>query len=185
MINTKIIDMTKSTCQFNLLVSLILLLAFQGCMKGSSEYDHGINEADKIFVKQGLHLHDIMASACALVPERSDSNDLKTFASNTRNEQLQLYRELDSVNNFIGLKIKAEPTPASIELNYNLVTQHGRMFDSAYLHAMLIYHQKALEIYNSQLADGSNKSLKNYTGKKIDFLKGRLQAVELLYKRYH
>jgi len=153
-------------------------------MKGSSEYDHGINGADKTFVIQALHLHEMIASASALVPERSDSNELESFAANTHNQQLQLFRELDSVNNFIQLKAVAEVNRDYVELNNKLIPLTGRHFDSVYLYNMLTYHQKSVEIYNHQLSTGSNSALKNFTGKKIEILKAQLLVVESVYKRY-
>jgi len=176
--------MTKNSYHIRCLIGLIFILIFQGCMKGSSEYDHGINAADKMFVSQGLHLHEIIASASALVPERSDSNELELFAANTHNEQLRLFGELDSVNHFIQLKAGVESNLSHIELNNKLFLLKGSHFDSGYLHTMLIYHQKAVELYNNQLAVGSNSSLKNFTSKKIEFLKAQLQMVEMLYKKY-
>jgi predicted outer membrane protein len=176
--------MNKNSYHIRCLTGLIFILIFQGCMKGSSEYDHGINTIDKTFVSQGLHLHEIIASASALVPERSESSELETFAANTHNEQLQLFRELDSVNNFIQLKASAEKNLAHVELNNKLVQLNGHHFDTIYLNTMLIYHQKAVEIYNSQLAAGSNNALKNFASKKIEFLRAQLQMVEMLYKKY-
>ena len=154
-------------------------------MKGSSEYDHGINAADKTFVSQALHLHEIIASASAIVPARSDNNELEIFAANAYSQHLQLFNELDSVNNFIQLKAGVEVNRDHVELNNKLIPLTGRQFDSGYLYNMRFYHQKVVEIYYQQLTVGNNSSLKNFTGKKIEFLKAQLVIVESLYKRYH
>ena len=176
--------MLKKLFYFRYWPAVFTALFFLGCMKGSSEYDHGINAADKTFVSQALHLHEIIASASAIVPERSDSNELEIFAANAHSQHLRLFNELDSVNNFIQLKAGVEVNRDHVELNNKLIPLTGRQFDSGYLYNMLYYHQKAVEIYNKQLAAGSNSSLKNFTGKKIEFLKAQLIVVESLYKKY-
>ena len=176
--------MDKTLIDVRLYMSLLILLVLQGCMKGSSEYDHGINEADKIFISQGLHLHEIIAAASALVPERSDSDELEIFAANSHRQQLMLFHELDSVNNFIQLKAGAETNLANLEMNNKLVSLTGNRFDSSYLHNMLIFHQKAVEVYKNQLTVGSNSSLKNFASRKIEFLNTQLQEVEFVFKRY-
>ena len=174
----------KSITSAGIIILLLYLFLSSGCMKGSSEYDHGVNDTDKHFSSVALPLHLAGLDAAALAASRSMDNSIKTHAGDALNFHRQAHQQLDSITRFININITAATDPVIRVAYQQLLPLQGVRFDSAYLQTQVQYLQKAVNLYTVQMASGNNTSLRNQAVEKLTAIKKQLHLTDSLYAHY-
>jgi putative membrane protein len=140
--------------------------------------------ADNAFVIKAAqsNIAEIEAAKLALVKSTSDS--VKTFAQRMIDDHTTALIELVTI-----AKQKSFAIPDSADDEHRMLKQRmmlisGKSFDSAYIKSQVKDHIQAVDLFRSEISNGTNEQVKAYAVKLLPKLQMHLEHVQHLASSY-
>ena len=143
---------------------LAAAVTFTACDKDD---DIKLNDTDRNFMTQAAisNLAEIEAGQLASTMGQKDS--VKKYGAMMVMEHQPAYNSLDSIAKLRSVTIPTTVDAENAAIKQRLMTYTGRTFDTAYINSQIAGHQKTINLFQNEIANGSDEGLRSYATKLI------------------
>lgn len=162
----------------------VMAIVFISCSK---EEAGGMNLSDETFMQSAAYsdLAEIDFGNMALGKTTTDS--VRLFASSMVGDHTKNFAALrDSLArelNYKDLPTGINADQQAVKLQISSYT--GYSFDTAYINGQIRDHQTAIALYQSEINNGFNKSIKAFASDKLPMLHAHLDFVKVVSRSLH
>jgi putative membrane protein len=143
-----------------MLAASVCAVVFTACDKDDD--DKNVNNADRDFVMMTSLSNNAEVMAGQVAATKGTSAMVKMYGQQMVSEHSTAQTDLRSRASAVGLSapdtIDAEHKAKMMYLN----SLNGYSFDTAYINSQVVDHAKTLTIFNMEISNGSNESIRSY-----------------------
>ncbi|MBY0429755.1 MAG: DUF4142 domain-containing protein [Rhodospirillales bacterium] len=115
-----------------------------------------------------------------LALRKSGRDDIRKFAQAMIDSHQRLNGQVKEIAMAKGITLPTGPQGEAVRQLDRLGVLDGSAFDKAYLAATVTAHEKAIRLFEDQVAKGQDDALKGLAGKNLDELQAHLQMARAL-----
>jgi len=100
-------------------------------------------------------------------------------------EHTQVQTDLQNLANSLGQTLPNKLTPDDSTLMMRLSALSGFSFDTAYINAQVMDHQKVINVFQNEINAGNNQSVRAYANKYLPHIQMHLRMADSLQTTLH
>ena len=151
-------------------------VVFTACDKDDD--DDKVNSADRDFVMMASLSNNAEVGAGQLAASKGTNAAVKMYGQQMVTEHTAAQADLRSRASAVGLSapdtIDAEHRAKMVYLN----SLSGRSFDTAYINSQVMDHAKTVTIFNTEISNGSNQSIRSYAAEKLPHIQAHFNRAD-------
>lgn len=157
-----------------------IALALLSCKKDKNNND--VNSTDQSFLTQAAVGNKAEIMAGQLAAEKGTNASVKAFGQMMVTEHGQAQTDLQNLYTSLG-----KTMPDSVDAEHQafmtqLSSLSGRAFDSAYINSQITDHQKTVTVFQTEINNGNNTSVRNYASTYLPHIQMHLQKADSISK---
>jgi len=160
------------------LAGSVALIIFASCKKDKD--NSNVNSTDQTFLTQVAIANKAEVMAGQLAATKATNPAIKSFGQLMVTEHGQAQTDLQNVYSTVGKTMQDTVDAEHQALMARLNSLTGHSFDTAYINSQVKDHQKTLMIFQSEINDGDNSSVKNYANTYLPHIQMHLQKADSL-----
>jgi putative membrane protein len=160
------------------LVGSVAIVILASCKKDKD--NNNVNSTDQTFLTQVAIGNKAEIMAGQLAATKGTSAAVKSFGQMMVTEHGQAQTDLQNVYSTVGQTMPDTVDAEHQALMTRLNSLTGRSFDTAYINSQVRDHQKTLTIFQAEVNDGNNTSVKNYANTYLPHIQMHLQRADSL-----
>lgn len=160
------------------LVSGLALALLSSCDKDDDDND--LNSTDQTFMTQVAMANKAEIMAGQLAATKGSSAGVKAFGSLMVTEHGQAQTDLQSLAGSLSMNLPDSVDAEHQALMVRLNSLSGYSFDTAYINSQVKDHQKVVNIFQMELNDGDNESVRAYASQYLPHIQMHLQKADSL-----
>lgn len=162
----------------------LLAFCFQHCAKNNVANPDDLNQTDREFIfNASLRNGAILQLADTALVKTSDSA-IKKLADTIVADYTKLETAFTSLANGLSFYFQDSLDAKQLAFKIRLDSLSGRVFDSVYIHQLVIEHDSALASFNKEIAEGFNVKLKFFASTWLPALQRNRKTADSLAKLY-
>lgn len=162
------------------LAGTLVLAILSSCKKDDNEND--ANSTDQMFVTQVAIGNKAEIMAGQLAATKGNSAGVREFGQMMVTEHGQAQTDLQNVASGIGVTLPDTVDAEHQALMVRLNSLTGYSFDTAYINSQVKDHQKTLNIFQTEISNGNNTSVRNYASTYLPHIQMHYQKADSLSK---
>jgi putative membrane protein len=162
--------------------SCILLAASAAALAQTSG---DASAADKHFVHEALVGGMAEVQLGQLASQKGTAQDVKQFGQKMVEDHTKLGNQMKRVADQIGVTPPTALSPKDQALKTRLEGLSGAQFDRAYIQAMVKDHEKDLEAFQGEAANGSSQAVKDAAGQGATVVSHHLDMIKQIASTHH
>lgn len=121
-----------------------------------------MNATDQNFMQMASFSNNDEIDAGALASVKSSDSAVMMFGQMMVTDHTTAENDLRSLSTTVSVTIPTTPDSVHIAMKAQLQAMNGRAFDSMYMHAQSTDHQNTINLFQTEISNGNNTSVKNY-----------------------
>jgi putative membrane protein len=171
----------KSKCMKKIfLTGSVVLVILAACKKDDNNND--VTSTDQTFLTQVSIGNKAEVMAGQLAASKASNPGVKSFGQFMVTEHTQAQSDLKNLYSSLGQTIPDTVDARHQALMARLDTLSGHSFDTAYINSQIADHQQTLTIFQNEISNGNNSSVKNYANTYLPHIQMHLQEADSLSK---
>jgi putative membrane protein len=163
------------------LTGTLALAILLSCNKNDNN-NNDINSTDQNFVLQVAISNKAEIMAGQLAATKGSNAGAKEFGQMMVTEHGQAQADLQNVASGTGITSPDSVDAEHRALMVRLDSLTGRSFDTAYINSQVKDHQKTISIFQTEISNGNNSSVRNYANTYLPHIQMHLQKADSLSK---
>lgn len=159
-----------------------LALAFLLSCNKNDNNNNDINSTDQNFISQVAIGNKAEIMAGQLAATKGSNAGVKEFGRMMVTEHGQAQADLQNVASGTGITLPDSVDAEHRALMVRLDSLTGRSFDTAYINSQVKDHQKTVSIFQTEISNGNNSSVRNYANTYLPHIQMHLQKADSLSK---
>ncbi len=156
------------------ILAALTAATFIGCQKHGPT-NTSTNKTDVFFLQQASYSNLAEIDAGTIAGARGNYDSVKMFGTMMISDHGKAEASLQSLASELKIGIPDAPDSIHQAKAALLKTLSGYTFDTAYINAQVKDHEATIAIFQTELADGYNPSVKNYATKNLPVIQMHLQ----------
>jgi putative membrane protein len=173
----KIYSQKKKFMKKWMLAASLCAVVFTACDKDDDD-DNNVNSADRDFVKMASLSNNAEVGAGQLAATKGTNAAVKMYGQQMVTEHTAAQTDLRNRAAAVGLSapdtIDAEHRAKMMYLN----SLSGRSFDTAYINSQVTDHAKTITIFNTEISNGSNQSIRSFATEKLPHIQAHFNRAD-------
>lgn len=165
-----------------LLAGSVAVVTFLSCSKDDNNND--ANSTDQAFVMQVAVGNKAEIMAGQLAATKGNSQAVRTFGQLMVTEHGQAQTNLQNVASGIGVTLPDSVDAEHQALMARLDSLTGISFDTVYINSQVRDHQKTVNIFQTEISNGNNSTVRNYANTYLPHIQMHLQTADSLSKTF-
>lgn len=164
-----------------LFVGLLLTGSFTACSDDDDNNvtpDPGISASDRTFMQQAAYGNKAEVDAGQLASVSGNHAMVKMFGSMMVSDHTTAYDDLSKISDSLNIDIPEAPDSAHLAMKQHLQTLSGYAFDTTYIAAQVMDHQKTVALFQRAVDSSAHQGLKAYAAKYLPGIKMHLQKAD-------
>lgn len=157
--------------------ALSAVMILTACDKDDND-NNEVNTTDDMFMTQVNIGNRAEVMAGQLAASKGTSAEVKAFGQMMVTEHGLAQNELMNIAGGLGRNLPDTVDAEHRELMARLNALTGYEFDTAYMNSQVKDHQKTLNIFQMELSNGNNQSLRNYASKYLPHIQMHFQKAD-------
>jgi putative membrane protein len=160
---------------------------FTSCSKDQAPGNNmnGVNNTDTLFMNNVAKGNNGEVMAAQLATQKGNLASVKSFAQFMITEHSQAQTDLQNVANNIHYTLPSGTAPEDSALMVQLNSLSGKAFDSVYMNAQVMDHQKTRTIFQNEINNGSQPAVKTYANNYLPHIQTHLSMADSIAKTIH
>jgi putative membrane protein len=142
-----------------------------------------LQEQDRTFAEEASAGNMAELEAARLAEEKAESDAVKDYAAMLIEDHTQAGDELERIAQEAGLTLATEIPQDAQQAQEKLTGLSGAEFDQAFMEQMVSDHEKAVALYEQQVADGQHEALKQFASSTVDTLRTHLDQARQIERQ--
>jgi len=164
--------------------TLFALMAIGACRKSNSEHSN-VGNRDKDFMNKAAYANQGEIAEAKLATAKDSTGPVRVFAMTMISDHTTAEQDLGNLADSLHVGLPQGPDPADAPFMQMLQSLNGHAFDTAYVHAQVTDHQKAIALFQGEADSGENVSVKAYAAKYLPKLQMHLMMADSLSTMLH
>jgi putative membrane protein len=164
--------------------SLAIFLFLAACKKNDNN-NNNVSSTDQNFMAQVAMGNRGEIGAAALANTKSSNAGVKAFAQFMIQEHTQAQTDLQNLANNLGQTLPSGLMPGDSLLMVRLSSLSGLSFDTAYINAQVLDHQKVITVFQNEINAGNNQSIRAYANQYLPHIQLHLRMADSLQTTLH
>jgi putative membrane protein len=161
---------------------LLASTALFSCEKDDD--DEELNKTDIMFITGAAISNTAEVQAGQLAAAKATNPAIKAYGVQMVAEHSLAQVELKVVGSRVGVQVADTVDARHRALMQQLNSLSGREFDSVYIHSQVIDHQNTLNLFETEIEDGSHDSVQAYANKYRPHIEMHLVEADSLAEAY-
>jgi putative membrane protein len=161
-----------------LVMSIAAAIGLGACNKDDDNND--LNGSDRDFMVNASYGNVAEVDAGQLAASKGSTAGVRNFGQMMVNDHSTAQTELNSLGSQYNVSLPSAPDPAHQALKQQLMNLTGTAFDSTYLSAQVMDHQNTVILFQNEIANGNNSSIKAYATKYLPAIQMHLHMADSL-----
>lgn len=149
----------------------------------SQTIDSEVGEADQQFAETAAADNEAEVKFATLAEQKAQQDDVKQYAAMLVEDHTQAGQELKQIAEEAGLALEPRIPQDAIQAHEEMGTLSAGEFDRAFIEKMVADHEKAVELYEKQAAEGQHEALTQFASSKVDTLRTHLDQARQLERQ--
>lgn len=172
------------TLRSYLFLVVIFGVSLTQCLKTETASPDDLNQTDREFIlAASLRNGAILQLADTAVAKTTDSA-IKRLADTIGVDYSNLETDFTRLANGLSFYFPDSLDAKQLAFKLRLDTLNGRIFDSVYIHQLVVEHDSAIASFNKQVAEGFNIKLKQFSTTWIPVLQRNRKTADSIAKLY-
>ncbi len=160
-------------------------MIFAGCDKDDDDNnDNDINNTDRNFTMMASMSTTAEIDAGTSASQKGESEGIRMYGNMMVSGHGPVQAQLVALASGLGLKAPDSLNAAHVALKAQLAALDGRAFDSVYIHAQVRDHQNTIALFEDQVSNGNNATLRNFATTTLPDLRHHLEVADSLAAGY-
>lgn len=142
-----------------------------------------VSEQDQQFAQKAAADNEAELKFATLGEQKAASEEVAEYAAMLVEDHTQAGDELEQTAQEVGLTLDPRIPQDALDAHEQMGTLPGSEFDRAFIEKMVADHEKAVQLYEDQAANGQNESLKQFASSKVDTLRMHLDHARQLERQ--
>lgn len=174
-----------------LLIACAGMLAFCSCHKDDDNNNNNnnngsaMNQTDQNFMQKASYSNNDEVDAGTLADAKASNSAVMMFGQMMVTDHGTAENDLRSVASMVSVTIPTTPDSVHMAMKAQLQALSGSAFDSTFLHAQSTDHQTTINLFQSEIANGNNTSVKNYANKYLPKIEMHKRVADSLITALH
>lgn len=149
----------------------LLVSAVTACSKSD---DSSLNDTDRNFMVQAGYSNFNEIDAGTLAGTKGSKDSVKMYGTMMVSDHTTANTELHAVADPRGVTLPSGPDAAHVAIKQQLMAMSGNMFDTAYINGQVRDHQATVALFNNEIANGKDATVKNLASTKLPTIQAHL-----------
>lgn len=142
-----------------------------------------LQQQDRQFAQKAAADNQAELELAKMAQDKASSEEVKEYAGTLVDDHTEAGDELQRIAQEQGLTLETELPQEAQQAKEQLSGQSGDAFDRAFVEQMVTDHEKAVQLYEDQAANGQNEALKQFAGSTVDTLRMHLDQARQLERQ--
>jgi putative membrane protein len=137
---------------------------FTACNRDDDEHNNA-NQTDMNFLQMASYGNHNEIAAGRIADSNGMNLSVKSYGNMMITDHSMAQQELTSIATQLGVNIPQMPDSAHIAMGQMLRMLSGMTFDSTYMSMQIMDHDKTIQLFQNEVSNGNNTSVRNYAQK--------------------
>ncbi|MBI3546991.1 MAG: DUF4142 domain-containing protein [Gammaproteobacteria bacterium] len=167
---------------FAILLTLILSSSASFVLAKERGSSNSLSEADQEFIKKAGQGGNTEVELGRLAAQKAQDPQVKNFAQHIVRDHSQANQKLSALAKKKGVSVPASLSEEGTQLKNTLSALTGAEFDKKYMSTMVDDHQKDIDEFQAESAQGQDSDIKNFASQALPTLKRHLDMAQSIAK---
>lgn len=140
-------------------------------------------QQDREFAQKAAADNQAELELARLAQEQASNEEVKEYAGTLVEDHTKVGEELKQIAEKHGLTLDPQLPQEAQQAKEELSSKSGAAFDQAFVEQMVSDHEKAVQLYEDQAANGENEALKQFASNHVDTLRMHLDRARQLERQ--
>lgn len=155
----------KKVSFFALLAVVVFVSACKKDDNNDNNNPQSFNTTDQQFIVNASYGNHAEISAGEVASIQGMRDSIKMFGQMMVTDHTTSQQSLDSIAGAFNMSIPTTADSVHIAMLQQMKQLTGHTFDTAYIHAQVMDHEKTINLFQDELNNGNNQWLKNYANR--------------------
>ena len=165
------------------IISVVVLMSaftFFACNKDDDNNNNNntLSTTDLNFIMQATEGNNAEIGAAQVAITNGNDSAVRAFGQRMVTDHQMAQQSLDSIAGNYGITLTDSVSPQHQAEKDMLMSLSGMAFDSTYINGQITDHTQAIQLYQSELDNGSQPSVKDYVNRYLPVIQMHLQMAD-------
>jgi len=161
-----------------MVMSVAAAIGLGACHKDDN--NNSVNATDRDFMVNASYGNVAEVDAGQLAISKGSTAAVRNFGQMMINDHSTAQAELNSLGSQYNVSLPTTPDQAHQAMKQQLMNLTGTAFDSTYISAQVTDHQNTVQLFQNEIDNGNNSSIKAYATKYLPAIQMHLHTADSL-----